>query len=63
MATATPSDQPYPDFPLFKHATGQWAKKVRGHLHYFGTEPHPALTKWQEEKDDLYTGRTPFFPN
>ena len=56
--------KPHPDFPLFPHARGYWAKKVRGKLHYFGkvaTDPQgaAALQKWLNEKDDLLAGRKP----
>jgi integrase len=51
----------HPDFPLFPHQVGQWAKKVRGELKYFGplSDPDAALAKWLEEKDDLLAGRAP----
>ncbi|HEV3143767.1 MAG TPA: tyrosine-type recombinase/integrase [Gemmataceae bacterium] len=53
------SRKPYPDFPLTKHQTGQWCKKVRGRIHYFGRDDKAALEKWLKEKDYLLAGIAP----
>jgi integrase len=57
----TKPEKPYPGFLLFPHGNGQWAKKIRGKLHYFGPwlDPHAALRKYLTDKDDLEAGRRP----
>lgn len=52
-------DKPYPGFPLFLHATGQWAKKIRGRMRYFGVDPEAALQNYLAKRDDLQAGREP----
>src|SRR5688500_6032209 len=53
--------KPWPDFPLFPHASGRWAKKVRGKLCYFGpwSDADGANAKWLLQRDYLLAGRKP----
>lgn len=53
--------KPYKEFPLFAHNNGQWAKKIRGRIAFFGPwrDPEAALQRYVEEKDELYAGRAP----
>lgn len=53
--------KPYPDFPLFAHASGQWCKKIKGRHHYFGVlaDPDAALETYLAERDYLQAGVTP----
>jgi integrase len=53
--------KPYPEFPLYAHAAGVWAKRIRGKVHYFGKwdDPDGALAKYLEQRDALHAGRKP----
>ena len=53
--------KPYKDFPLFAHATGRWAKKIKGRFCYFGPwdDPDAALKLYLHQREDLYAGKTP----
>ncbi|MFW6169073.1 MAG: hypothetical protein ACODAD_01195 [Planctomycetota bacterium] len=60
----TPRDKPskpYPDLPIFPHASGRQAKKIRNKLHYFGPrdDPNGALERYVDPGDDLHAGRKP----
>ena len=43
------------------HPNGQWCKKIKGKLYYFGPwgDPDGALRRWQAEAPDLAAGRQP----
>ncbi len=60
MPKSKPS-KPRKDYPLFAHNNGQWAKKIRGRLHYFGpwADPLEAERNWERDKLALLEGRDP----
>ncbi|QDT39234.1 tyrosine-type recombinase/integrase [Stratiformator vulcanicus] len=63
-SAASRPKKPRPDFPLYAHACGRWAKKVRNKVHYFekwteDPQGDASLERWLDEKEDLYAGRKP----
>jgi len=53
--------KPYPSFPLTPHNNGQWCKKVRGKIYFFGVweNPNAALEHYLRIAEDLHSGRQP----
>jgi integrase len=56
--------KPYPSFPLFPHATGRWAKKIRGRFVFFGPweDAQGALDRFLEQEHALRAGLVPRVP-
>ena len=54
-------DKPYPEFPLYAHPSGQWAKTIKGRKWYFGpwNKPEQALDEYLSVKDEIFAGRNP----
>ncbi len=53
--------KPWPEFPLYAHAAGVWAKRIRGKVHYFGpwSDPDQALDRYLHDRDHLHAGQVP----
>jgi len=53
--------KPHRSFPLTAHNNGQWCKKIRGKVHFFGVwaDPQAALDNYLRVAADLHAGRKP----
>src|SRR5262245_57737794 len=66
--------KPYAEYPLTPHPSGNWQKKIRGTIYYFGAwmkrvdgvptrvkcdGRKEALEEYKQQADDLHAGRTP----
>lgn len=62
MAKTKKPKLPRRDYPLWPHLSGQWAKKVRQRVWYFGPwsdDPAAAECRWDQEKEFLLRGEIP----
>jgi hypothetical protein len=58
MADSKPRRKTRSDkFPLTLHPTGQYCKKVKGKLYYFGTDKKKALQRYLDQAAYLHRGR------
>ena len=44
-------------FPLTLHPTGQYCKKIKGELYYFGADKQQALQRYLEQASYLHSGK------
>lgn len=44
-------------FPLTLHKTGQYCKKIRGKIYYFGTDRHQAYQRYLDQATYLHSGK------
>lgn len=55
--TTGSASKPYPEFPLSRHSTGQWCKKIGGKIHYFGKGTwQEALERYKKEHESIRIG-------
>ena len=48
-------------FPLTLHPTGQYCKKIKGKLYYFGCDKQQAFQRYLKQATYLHAGETPSF--
>ena len=48
-------------FPLTLHSTGQYCKKIKGKMHYFGKDKKQALERYLEQAAFLHNGNAKMF--
>jgi hypothetical protein len=60
-ASRTRPGKPYPSFPLTAHPNGQWCRKSRGRMHFFGvwSDPDAALAHNLRVAGVLHARRQP----
>src|ERR1035437_5580579 len=53
--------KPNKSFPLTAHNNGQWCKKIRGKVHFFGVwaDPQSAMDRYHRSAADLHAGKQP----